>query len=198
MIKTTSDRGVGPELALEFANTLVSDRSGRDLLSHGPQLRDWIAARASQLGPVSADTERLAEFRRLRTSIRGLLAAVAAGQPLHDADATIVNGAAVAAASWPELVIDDSGAPSSVGRSAATDPTAHALADIAASAIRLVGSPDRLRVGACEGPGCRRFFLAKHHARRWCDSGVCGNRVRVASWARRRRAEHDSASRDLL
>ena len=198
MIKTTSHTGVGPELALDFANTLVSDRPGRDLLSHAPQLRDWIAARESQLGPVSADTERLAEFRQLRTSIRSLLAAVAAGQPLHDADATVVNGAAVAAASWPELVIDDNGALSIVDRSGATDPTALALGDIAASAIRLVGSEDRLRVGACEGPGCRRFFLAKHPARRWCDSGICGNRVRVASWARRRRAEHDSPSRDLL
>lgn len=184
---TANDSEAVPQLALEFANTLVSDRPGRDLLSNEEQLRSWIDARPSLLGPAPPDPQRLADYRRLRASIRALLSAAATMHPPQDAEVAVVNAVAGAAARWPELHIDDDGTPSIIGRVSAKDVNARVMALLAESVIRLVGGPDRSRVGECAGPGCRRMFLSTHPARRWCDPGVCGNRVRVARWARQRR-----------
>lgn len=185
--RTTTESEDVRQLALEFANTLVSDRPGRDLLSSEDQLWSWIDGRAALLGPAMQDPQRFADYRRLRASIRGLLSAAATKQPLQDGHLAVVNADAAAAASWPELRVGDDGRPAVVGRYAAENSNARTLALIAESAIRLVGGPDRGRLGLCDGPGCRRFFLAAHAGRRWCDSSICGNRVRVARWARRRR-----------
>jgi len=185
--RQTNDVETAGRLALEFANTLVSDRPGRDLLSNEEQLRSWLDDRASTLGAATKRSRRLPDYRRLRASIRGIFSAVATKQQMQDADMAIVNAYAAAVAGWPELRIADDGMPSIVARFSSDDWNVRALARIAESAIRLVGGPDRDRMGACDGPGCRRFFVAAHPARRWCDSGVCGNRVRVARWARRRR-----------
>jgi predicted RNA-binding Zn ribbon-like protein len=40
---------------------------------------------------------------------------------------------------------------------------------------------------ACQGQDCRKLFVASRPDRRWCDSAVCGNRVRVRAHSRRDR-----------
>lgn len=189
MRETATNLEAPGQLAVAFANTLASDRPGRDLLTTDAQLCSWVDGRASLIGPVTHLRQRLEDYRGLRAAIRGLLSAAAADQPLQDGDLAVINARVAAAVSWPELRIADDGKLSIVSRHGAEDASARMLGLIAESAIRLVGGPDRERLGVCDGPGCRRFFLAAHRGRRWCDSGVCGNRVRVARWARRRRGE---------
>jgi predicted RNA-binding Zn ribbon-like protein len=61
------------------------------------------------------------------------------------------------------------------------------LAAIARSAAEIIveGSQARLRV--CANPACGLFFgdNSRTHRRRWCSMGICGNRYKVASFARR-------------
>ena len=61
------------------------------------------------------------------------------------------------------------------------------LADVAGSAITLLGGPGRDRHRRCEAPGCGRWFVASRPRQRWCSPG-CGNRARVARFQQRHRA----------
>ena len=63
------------------------------------------------------------------------------------------------------------------------------LAVVARSAIDLLTGPWSERVRRCEAPGCPRLFVARDARRRWCSSATCGNRVRVARHAARRRGD---------
>jgi predicted RNA-binding Zn ribbon-like protein len=62
------------------------------------------------------------------------------------------------------------------------------LAAVARSAAEIVaeGSPTHLRL--CANPACGLFFWddSRTRRRRWCSMAVCGNRHKVASFARRR------------
>jgi hypothetical protein len=60
-------------------------------------------------------------------------------------------------------------------------------ADIATSAITLVGGPGRDRRRRRGAPGCGRWFVASRPRQRWC-SPTCGDRARVARFQERRRA----------
>jgi predicted RNA-binding Zn ribbon-like protein len=64
------------------------------------------------------------------------------------------------------------------------------LAAIARSAAEIIveGAEARLRV--CANAGCGLFFSdnSRTHRRRWCSMAICGNRHKVASFARRHSA----------
>ncbi|HEX5466105.1 MAG TPA: CGNR zinc finger domain-containing protein [Candidatus Limnocylindrales bacterium] len=74
--------------------------------------------------------------------------------------------------------------------------------DLVLPYLTLVELRDRLR--SCGNPLCRLVFVdqSKGHSRRWCDSGGCGNRVRVArhrhaAMDRHRTDRHASSKRAL-
>jgi predicted RNA-binding Zn ribbon-like protein len=93
-----------------------------------------------------------------------------------------VNWAAAAAPAVAQLE-----AAELVFRSNASPPDAF-LADIATSAITLVGGPRRDRLRLCAAPGCGRGLLIASRPRQtWC-SPSCGNRARLARFQQRRRA----------
>lgn len=47
-------------------------------------------------------------------------------------------------------------------------------------------SPELAELRRCQGADCRKIFTSARVDRRWCDSRICGNRARVAAYARRR------------
>jgi predicted RNA-binding Zn ribbon-like protein len=100
---------------------------------------------------------------------------------LPGAAVTAVNRVAAAAPTFARLEADEL-----VIRYHASPPDAF-LADIATSAIALVGGPGRDRLRRCGAPGCGRWFLASRPRQRWC-SPSCGNRARLARFQQRRRA----------
>ena len=61
------------------------------------------------------------------------------------------------------------------------------LAAVARSAAEIIveGAEARLRI--CGNPACGLFFSdnSRTHRRRWCSMSICGNRHKVASFARR-------------
>lgn len=62
------------------------------------------------------------------------------------------------------------------------------LAAIARSAAEIVMEGPAARLRKCANPGCELFFCdnSRTHQRRWCSMAVCGNRHKVASFAKRR------------
>ncbi len=62
------------------------------------------------------------------------------------------------------------------------------LAAVARSAAEMVVEGAGVRLRRCANPGCALMFCdnSRTHQRRWCCMAVCGNRHKVANFARRR------------
>jgi len=167
----------GP-LHLNLANTLVSDRPGRDLLTTPLQLAHWVAAQGEWTDITAIDPSRLADLRDLRTVIRSLLHTVLDEAEPEPAAVALLNF--YLAREGRISVLVPAGAGFALERHRDGDAGDRLLADIARSAAESLTGPQCHRLRACSGPACRLFFEARHPGRRWCDSRVCGNRVRVA------------------
>jgi predicted RNA-binding Zn ribbon-like protein len=172
----TGDEFTG-ELAIDLANTLNLEPDGTttDLLATRDGLARWLQGTGGP-GPVGS-----APLQALRGHVRTLLAAAVEQRSLPQAAVAVVNGAAAAAPTVAQLEADEL-----VFRSNASPPDAF-LADIATSAITLVGGPRQDRLRLCAAPGCGRWFLASRPRQTWC-SPSCGNRARLARFQQRRRA----------
>ncbi|HEY6943983.1 MAG TPA: CGNR zinc finger domain-containing protein [Candidatus Acidoferrum sp.] len=61
------------------------------------------------------------------------------------------------------------------------------LAAVARSAAEIIAEGPRARLRLCANPRCGLFFYdtSRTRRRRWCSMTVCGNRHKVASFARR-------------
>src|SRR5690242_4187888 len=61
------------------------------------------------------------------------------------------------------------------------------LAAVARSAAEIIAEGPRARVRLCANPRCGLLFYdtSRTHRRRWCSMTVCGNRHKVAAFARR-------------
>jgi predicted RNA-binding Zn ribbon-like protein len=61
------------------------------------------------------------------------------------------------------------------------------LAAVARSAAEIIVEGAEARLRMCANPGCGLFFSdnSRTHRRRWCSMAICGNRHKVASFARR-------------
>jgi predicted RNA-binding Zn ribbon-like protein len=61
------------------------------------------------------------------------------------------------------------------------------LAAVARSAAELIAEGEDTRLRLCANPSCSLFFYdnSRTHRRRWCSMSLCGNRHKVAAFARR-------------
>jgi predicted RNA-binding Zn ribbon-like protein len=174
---------LGKELAVDFANTVIVVRPGEELdgLATGAELARWLELERDRLGSVPDAEARLRDFRRLRAAIRGLLAAAAEGEELPETAVATVNRASAAAPSFVQLRVPAEAVVESRARTR-VDATFGA---IAASAVEVLGGPDRERIRVCAAPSCGLFFLAGRQRQQWCTPS-CGNRARVARHYARR------------
>ena len=64
----------------------------------------------------------------------------------------------------------------------------HLLVPVAESAADLFSHGHWSLIKKCENPACVLYFYdtTKNHARRWCSMNVCGNRMKVAAFYRRK------------
>jgi predicted RNA-binding Zn ribbon-like protein len=176
----------GGELAIDLANTLELRRDGTtvDLLADQGGLARWLrhAGGPGGSGGTGGGDEVAAEqLQALRGHVLALLGAAVRQRPLPRAAVTAVNRAAAGA---PAVVQLEAG--ELVVRYDASPGDAF-LADVAASAISMVGGPRRDRLRRCGAPGCGRWFVASRPRQRWCSPN-CGNRARVARFQQRHRA----------
>jgi predicted RNA-binding Zn ribbon-like protein len=181
---------LGKELAVDFANTVIVVRPDEELdgLATEADLARWLELERDRLGAAPGAAARLRDFRRLRDAIRSLLTAAAEDAELPPAGITLVNRASKAAPRFVQLHAWDV-----VVESEARDRVDAILGAIAASAIELLGGPDREHIRVCRAPRCGLYFVGAREQQQWCTPS-CGNRARVARhYARRSRQQPSSA-----
>jgi predicted RNA-binding Zn ribbon-like protein len=134
--------------------------------------------------PTEAD---VAEARRLREAIYGLLSAHIRGAQLPARDVATVNAAArhpcriPSLGPWGELRHDDG------------EPFAAALSAVSRDAIELITGPWSGRIRECAAADCAFLFVdtSRSGIRRWCAMNRCGNREHVRKHRSRTDVPHD-------
>jgi predicted RNA-binding Zn ribbon-like protein len=193
-------RLVASAASLDFVNTeLMAGGQRVDLLARFGDLVDWLRAaglvdereaRAARgrWGASGAGRSALQRARELRAELRAAAERVAAGRPVGARALRAIN--AVLERPVHATLVRRAGAGfERVDRwsfAAAED----LLAPVAESARDLLVDGDLALVRKCRNPDCILFFYdtTKNRARAWCSMSSCGNREKVASHYRRRRA----------
>ena len=186
------------KLAIEFANTAAGP--GRSQSGDGWDALVRFMVGAGALGPAEAGRLRgLGETEpsrcagaviralELRAVIRQILEAISQKRPLAAEWIDVVNRALRSHGGAEQLVVSGSGC-DLVFIAERRDPLV-ALAPIARSAAALMAEGPEAPVRQCAHPRCVLYFYddSRSRRRRWCSMAVCGNRMKVAAHAQRRR-----------
>ncbi len=121
----------------------------------------------------------------LRGIVRALLAALASREPVRRSWVGLVNELLRSVPGYAQLVARDDGwwlAPV-----ASREDPLSALLPVARSAAELIEEGPGAPVRKCASPTCVLYFYdaSRTGQRRWCSMAVCGNRTKVAAYARR-------------
>jgi predicted RNA-binding Zn ribbon-like protein len=194
---------IAGEPSVDFVNTLdnrpVPERR-TELLTSYQALTDWAAQagminprwclrllRAAETHPREASAV-LAQAIQVRECLYRIFASILARRRPAESDLAALNQQLGKAASHLRL--------KSAGKSFRLDweeeenpPLESVLWPIARSASDLLISGDLGHLRECGARTCRWMFVdrSKNHSRRWCDMKVCGNRVKVRKFYRRKR-----------
>ena len=154
------------------ASRIVSNERGSTLLA------------LSGSDPEAAQT-LLARSTDLRDSLRKIFGAMVRKEAIAPDWTEPINRILRITEGHDELVSADSGWKLEfVARESGLD---WLLAAVARSAAEIIVEGAQARVRICANPVCGLFFSdhSRTHRRRWCSMAVCGNRNKVASFARR-------------
>ncbi|MFJ5883795.1 CGNR zinc finger domain-containing protein [Kitasatospora cineracea] len=183
------------DFAVRLVNSEEPDR-GTDSLTTVDAVRDLFGepSRASAL----ADETDLPRLRAVRTRLRGVFEAAAAGEDVRAVD--LLNSLMVEYPVSPLVSghddLDDTGRPNWHLHLADNAPTAaanYAAVSCMGLAIHLTGlGVDRL--GICQAAPCRNAYLdtSTNRSRRYC-SDRCATRANVAAYRARKRQEAQRA-----
>jgi predicted RNA-binding Zn ribbon-like protein len=177
---------LGLDAALDVANTVaISNGEPHDLLEPEGEYERWATEAAARSPLLAAEASALLmkaqpEMLQLRTRIRQVLAATAAGEELPGTAVAALNRISRAVPRWLEL--DPDGTVRETARGSAAE---RLLAEYARSAMEIAADGSaRLRV--CPAPSCGMYYRPTRQDQRWC-SVPCGTRARVARHYRPRR-----------
>jgi predicted RNA-binding Zn ribbon-like protein len=190
---------LGNQLALDFLNTRpVQNGEPMELLPDFSALLRWFQAagllssrEATHIdhawGQSGEAKQMLREARTLREVLRRDIVAWEDGGSIHRATVAELNRLMAehpmrtrlkgsGNERWPELYVT-------------VQKPADLFAPLAQSATMLFTSADRTRVRKCGQ--CVLHFLdtSKKGTRRWCSMQLCGNRLKVAAYAQRKRLD---------
>ena len=188
----------GNHLALDFLNTRpVQNGEPEELLPDVNALLRWFRAagllNARQLVTLQKQWENsprarrtLKEIRGLREELRKEVLAWEAGGKLHRTTIEKLNDL-LAVHPMLARVIEADNRPR-IDLSFEVRQPEDLFAPLVHSAAKLFTEADRSRVRKCAE--CVLHFLdtSKKGTRRWCSMQLCGNRLKVAAYARRQRS----------
>jgi len=191
----------GNHLALDFLNTRpVQNGEPLELLSDFDALLRWFqAARLlssremanlqRQSGESTPARRTLEAVREFREKLRNEILAWENGADVHR---TIVAELNRLLAAHPMLSkLRTTGDVSSVELWFEPRQPEDLFAPLAHSAAKLFAEADRNRVRRCGQCVLHFYDTSKKGARRWCSMQLCGNRLKVAAYARRQRLNHE-------
>jgi predicted RNA-binding Zn ribbon-like protein len=187
---------LGGRLALDFANipsypgAPAHHLSWEELIVFLQAARIVSPERGSTLLALSgsdpdAAQSLLSRSMDLRDSLRKIFAAIVRKEVIAPEWTAPINRILRITEGHDELVFADSGWKLEfIARESGLE---WLLAAIARSAAEIIVEGAQARVRICANPTCDLFFSdhSRTHRRRWCSMAVCGNRHKVASFARR-------------
>jgi predicted RNA-binding Zn ribbon-like protein len=191
---------VGGRLALNFVNSLH--------LSESSNLGDFIgflqvagvvsAERGAHLLNLPQTDQRTAEtlvsrVGRLGAALRQAFSAIARKEKIAREWVAPINEILRITEGHDELVLENG--EWRLEFMAREDGMDWLLAAIARSAAEILVEGPAARLRVCANPGCGLFFsdMSRTRRRRWCSMARCGNRHKVAAFARR----HDARRRSM-
>jgi predicted RNA-binding Zn ribbon-like protein len=190
----TAPRLIGGRLAIDFANRAKSDNlSWETLIIFFEQVRITSAERTLRLqnlpqsDPQSAD-QLLQKARRLSTGLEKIFTSMVRTEKIARDWTEPINEILRITEGHDELVQQEGvWRMEFVAREGGLD---WLLAAIARSAAELVAEGSNSRIRICANANCGLFFYdnSRTRQRRWCSMSVCGNRSKVATFARKRAA----------
>jgi predicted RNA-binding Zn ribbon-like protein len=176
------------EHALSCVVDLVNTRpcsTHEDLLGDLDDLRDFVERNAvSEVGPLTrADLLAVGD---LRERFRQIFAATG------DAEAADrINALVADAPVTPRLTAHDGYGWHVHYFAPGASLAEHVAVDGGMALAHLISVGERERLHACDAEGCDQVLvdLSRNRSRRYCDARTCGNRVHVAAYRERRRAD---------
>ena len=190
---------VGNHLALDLLNTrIVPDQSSVELLPDTAALEKWLRAaglvtsakgkRLLRRWRDSVEAQRfLEELRKFRERLRAAVIQQEAGAPISARFLAELNRLL---AQYPtRIALSATGR--TLQRKIVFEPSTplELWAPIAAATVDLLTEVDPSRVRKCESCIVHFYDVSKKSSRRWCSMNICGNRVKVAAYRQRRRAD---------
>jgi predicted RNA-binding Zn ribbon-like protein len=185
-------RLIAGRLALDFANAAPPDSVLRwqRLIDFLQSTQVVTPERATQLlllhdSDPNAAEALLQKAVLLAASLRKCLQAMLGKQRLSPEWITPINQILRITEGHDELILEgNAGRIEFIAREGGLD---WLLAAIARSAAELITEGPKARLRICANRECGHFFYddSRTHQRRWCSMALCGNRHKVASYARR-------------
>lgn len=185
---------VGNQLSLDFLNTRpVIDGSPVELLPDSPSLLRWLAAaglltqnRGNQ--DVERSESALASLIEFRETWRHVVLQMEDGRPPAPAFIAQVNDLLVRHP-FVELLVRSS--PGWIReRRFEIRRTEDIFGPLLDATANLLCVPDRSKIRKCAACILHFYDTSKKGTRRWCSMSGCGNRSKVAAYARRKRDPH--------
>jgi predicted RNA-binding Zn ribbon-like protein len=186
---------VGGRLALNFVNSIhLTESSTLEEFIRFLQTTDVVSPeRGTRLLNLPQTDQRTAEtllsrVARLEAALRQAFSALARKEKISKEWVEPINEILRITEGHDELVLEN--AEWGLEFMAREDGLDWLLAAIARSAAEILVEGPAARVRVCANPGCGLFFsdMSRTRRRRWCSMARCGNRHKVAAFARR----HDS------
>ena len=188
---------LGGRLAVDFANAPsypgapFNDLSWEEFVGFLGAARIVSSERSDQLLALPESDPRtahglLTRALHLRDALREIFTALVNRQPIASEWTKPINDVLRITEGHDELTqVDGRWKLQFVARETGLD---WLLAAVARSAAEIVLEGEAAKVRICANPACGLFFCDKSrtHKRRWCSMAICGNRNKVASFARRR------------
>lgn len=185
-------RFIGGRLALDFVNIIPrsSELSWNQLIAFLESARIVTPQRSAELLALSgsdpqAAASLLRKAQRLAAALRRAFDAVLHKQRVPREWIEPVNEVLRITEGHDELVSADQNW--EIQFVASESGLEWLLAAVARSAAEILAEGPRARLRLCANPRCGLFFYdtSRTHRRRWCSMTVCGNRHKVAAFARR-------------
>ena len=169
------------------------------MLDNFTDLVRWLAAvqvlDAAQAEEVIRRWDNTSEGPRVferalafRATLREMVKQIVAGKPVSSATIEEINKLLHYRIRYSELISGPRGF--TTHSHTEFDEAIHLLTPLAEAATDLLCHADFSLIKKCENPECILYFYdtSKNHARRWCSMSLCGNRMKVAAYYRRRRS----------
>jgi predicted RNA-binding Zn ribbon-like protein len=182
------------EICLDLINSEHFDFRGRKGVQDNLSNPKWVAAFAEYWHlPVmpSPDALAMAALRALRTLLRQMFDATAAGQAMTDAHIEELN----AFLALTPVIRQAQRGGTGIRLQTVTlhDGWTAVVSQIAASWVDVLERTSLERLKVCTNPDCRWVFIDQSHnlSRYWCRQWACGNLMKVRQFRARTRSKSE-------